>query len=338
MDFDEAVGSGEFARLAKSVAGGQESVPGMLMAAEAQRASGRVMNVLRAASSAGRLGDPIWADALASYSQISQTFIAAVRPRSIFYSLAALATPAPMRSGLSAIALIRADAVEEGDWFPVVEGSLPQRTLQPSTAGAIIVVTQELIESSDPTAFAVLRAALEAGAVAAVDRRAWAIATSGIAAGTASAAPLADLRSMLDIVNTTGAAAAQLLWVMAADAANAATTAVDLTGRPLFPQMTPAGGILLGLPVVASDAAPAGTITLLSGAGFAVNGGNVAIDGSTSTSLSMRDDPTGSATTLINTWQTNQSALRVRARFGLERLRDSAVAVIGDVPAGWAAS
>lgn len=314
----------EMARLAKALAAGGNRT-NAIRAAEAERAHPRVMAVLKDATPAASLGDPAWASTLEPYSVMSDAFISGIRERTLFYRVAAMIPPTPLRARSFAVAL--AEGINErgeGEWLPVLRMTLNDTPLDPVEAGAIVVMTNELARSTSPEAFSVLRAELERAAVAAVDRAFWRIASDGVTAIPGTADPLADLRAALNAVATTAQTA--LIWALNPVTANAAATAADASGS-LFPALTPTGGLLLGIPVAVGDAVPPGTLALLDAAAFAANPGSVAVDQSDASALRMRTDPEA-APAMVSLFQTNATAIRVLARFGAAKRTDKAIALI----------
>lgn len=328
----EIPNANEFIRLGKAIVAGRGNRAEVIRAAETQRASDRVMTVLKAPTAAASLADPEFAGTLASYSQISRAFVDSIRDRSLFYRIADSAIPAPLFDRSVAVAMIADDPGErgEGEWLPVLRFSLSDDPLRPVETGAIVVVTSELAKATDRDSFAALRLELERAAIASVDRRFWALASDGVAPVAATRDPLADLRAMLDRVVTSGMVAPQ--WAISAGTAARLATLAGAGGSPLFPDLGPLGGTLLGLPVAVSDAIPAGNVALIDALSFAAHVGTVAIDQAEGAALRMRTDPAAGAE-LVSLWQSNLVALRVVARFGAARRRDEGVAI----STGWTA-
>lgn len=328
----ETPNAAEFVRLAKCISAGRGNRADIIRAAETQRASDRVLSVLKAPTAAASLADPEFAGTLASYSQISRAFVDSVRDRSLFYRLAALAIPAPLFDRAAATVMIEDDPGErdEGAWLPVLRFGLNDTPLRPIETGAIVVVTSQLARATDRESFAALRLELERAAIASVDRRFWSLASDGIAPIPATGDPLADLRAMLARVLASATVAP--LWAMNAETAAFLATLPGSGGSPLFPALGPVGGTLLAAPVMVSDAIPAGTVALLDGLSFAAHVGTVAVDEAEGAALRMRTDP-DAGPELVSLWQNNLVALRVVARFGAARRRDAGVAV----STGWGA-
>jgi HK97 family phage major capsid protein len=326
----------EFARYAKAIAAGGGNYADRVAAAEEQRATPRVVEAIKAASPGAALSTPNWAGALApAAGEMSIALIESIRPRRIFYTMATMAVPAEFHSRAVAMAMIAASPHTENEWLPVSAASFEPAPLVPVKAGAIIVVSDTLVRSAAPESFRALRRELEEGAIRATDTRALSIALNGITPTAATAAPLADLRTLLTTVSATGAG--RHLFAAAPDTAVAAATVETTAGARVFPGMTPTGGEMLGIPCIVSDAVAAGSLALIDCASFAANEGAVAVDLASGGALQMKTDPTQAAAELVSLFQSNMQALRVVSAFGLRRMRDSAAAVLTGAAAAWVA-
>lgn len=323
----------EFSRYAKALASGRTRHEA-ITAAVAERASPRVVEALKAASPSAALTDPAWGGSLApSAGEMSLALIESIRPRSVFYSMAARAVPADFHARGVALALIAADEHTESEWLPVHTGTLEPETLEPVAVGSIIVVSTELARSTTPASFNALRRELEQGAIRSTDTKALSIALEDVTPTASTADPLADLRALLAAVSVTGAA--DLLFVAAPDTATSAATASTQDGARIFPMMGPTGGEILGVPCIVSDAAAPGTLALFDASGFAANEGAISVDRSEGAALQMRTDPAQAAATMVPLFQNHLIALRVISAFGLRRMRDTATAVLTGIPAAW---
>ena len=105
----------------------------------------------------------------------------------------------------------------------------------------------------------------------------------------------------------------------------------------MFPGLTPVGGLLDGVPLLASDQATAGTLTLFDAAQIAVAAAEISLDRSDAATLqidSAPDSPPAAATPYVSLWQQNMSALRSERALALERLRTTAVAQVSNFYGG----
>lgn len=148
----------------------------------------------------------------------------------------------------------------------------------------MIVVTEELLRSTAPGAEASFGKHLRAAVAATLDSDFLATVAAGATVTLATASPMADLRNLLNTVNTAGAAH-RPYWIMVPTDANLMSTLTWANGGRLFPEMTPTGGTILGLPAVVTTGAfnvggsPAvDSLMLIDGAGIAADLGGVQID------------------------------------------------------------
>ncbi|KRE13467.1 hypothetical protein ASE63_18515 [Bosea sp. Root381] len=318
---------------AKTAAGGGSASA----IAEGLGASPALVSMIKAAVGATTIED------LGPYAQVSATFLASLRSRSIFAHLLDNGMArAPLRRPIRAVtANITGTIVSEGAPTPVSRITLASRSLAPQKAMALVVLSQEAIVGTSPAALMLIEGELRKGAAAAADGQFISIAGSGVspiaATGTDAEAALVDLRTLLDVVNVTGASPA-LYWAMPPGVANAAATMTSLAGALAFPEMTPRGGEILGLPALVSDAVAPGTVMLIDAGGLVGEIENITIRSSGQAAVAMRDDPENVAAELVSLWQTNSTGILATMTFGLERYRSNAVAILSGVNWGGAAS
>jgi HK97 family phage major capsid protein len=324
-----------FTRLAKCIAAGSSRAD-QLDAAERQRAADPVVKIIKAAQPATLTTDAGWQSADGVFGSASAEFIASVGPASIFYTLAGMSREFPLQTRVIAAATSpNAKPVADGQALPVTRADLDQFMLSPKLSGSIIVASDELLASSDGAAFAFLREEMQVAAIAAVDEVAMDTALTGITPVTATASPLVDLRGMLGTVNTNGSGS--LMFAMSADVANVLST------MPRdFPELSPRGGLILNVPALVSDAVPDGRVILIDSLGFAVNQGLITVDRSNAAALQLNDAPTMDSATptpaeVVSLFGANLTAIRVLARIGIERIRDSAVAAVDGAASAWGA-
>lgn len=325
--------AGDFVRLAKCIGRGQ-LLDDALHFAQATNASEAVEKALRRKTAPATTGGDTWGHEVTDLGNVALGFIDSIRPRSIFYTAADLGHTLPMRQYATLTAMLPAQSVGEGAWFPVVAGGFEAFHLEPRQTGAIVVGSKELFAASDSRSFAALRRELQRGAIAAADDAFLGIATEDMTPATATADPLADLKAMLDTVNS---GAGSLLWALGVKAGNAAATAKAPSGNRLFPEMGPQGGSILNAPAIVSDRIAEDRAILIDASGFVLDEGTVDIDRAESAALQMTDSPAGEPAELVSLFQRNLVALRVKLGFAAERLRADAVAVLDGVPEGWTA-
>jgi HK97 family phage major capsid protein/HK97 family phage prohead protease len=234
--------------------------------------------------------------------------------------------------------------VGQGKWKPVTNAQYAAVTLAFAKAAGIIVLTEELVRLSTPSAEAAVRDELVKGATAFldaqfVDATVAAVAnvnpasiTNGVAGTAASAATPAAARP--DIAARVAAMAAlgypvnELVLIMSESMAFNLGLMINAVGQPAFPGISVNGGTLLGMPVVVSQAVGNQIIVAHTPSILIADEGGIEIDISREASLQLDSaptDPADATTVLVNMWQTNQVALRVERYITWGKARSTAV-------------
>lgn len=274
---------------------------------------------------------------------IVSAFLQRLRNQSAFYRLLDGMARVPFRTRVSMMA---ADAtawiVGEGKPVPVGSVSIDALQLTPSKAANLIVVTEELLRStrSEQNLSLALRRAISA----AVDTRLFSLVIDGdtetiASSGNTAAAAVADLKALLDAIAPK--VESSPLLVMAPEVQRAAALLTNASGNFQFPNLTPIGGDIAGIPAMPSDEIGAGRVALMDATGIAGESGSVEIDASGQADIEMlatallQDSTTGTpAASLVSMFQTNSVAIRATADFDAHRVRDDAVAVLTGVAWG----
>jgi hypothetical protein len=134
-------------------------------------------------------------------------------------------------------------------------------------------------------------------------------------------------------------ASSKVFLIVGSDIVKHWAVATTATGELAFPQMTPMGGAIQGMDVLASDGV-SGQIIAVDASQIAAAAGTVELDGSGAATVQMDsapDSPPTAATNLLSFWQMNLAG-RATRYWGAERLRTAAVSVIGNVNYGSANS
>ena len=194
--------------------------------------------------------------------------------------------------------------------------------LEPSKAAAQVVVTEELLRDTGPAAEAAFGRELRGAVADAVDQKFFDLIGQSLPPISATADPYADAEVALDNVNLTGSG--RLYWVMQPQLANALATKVATNGNRLFPELSPTGGQLAGLPALVTNQLPAAAGSPIATALWLIDA-----------TVQMDTAPAGDAvaavalgTPLVSLWQENLVALLAEVRFAAQRIRPNAVAVI----------
>ncbi len=316
-----------------------------------------VVTVLKAAVVAGTTTDPAWAGPLVEYQTMASEFIELLRPQTIIGKIQGLRRvpfniKMPGQTSGSSVGW-----VGEGKPKPVSALAFDTTTLRFTKAAGIVVLTDELVRFSNPSAEALVQTDLTASmaqfldvafvdpAVAAVADVSPASITNGvtpiIASGTTADALKADVKRLFAAFLAANMTPAGAVWIMTPTMALTIGMMNNALGQPEFPDIDMNGGVFMGLPVIVSESVPAnpGSGDPLAGAGqrlilakaseiLLADDGGVTIDVSREASLQMDGAPTAGATELVSLWQNNMVALRAERFINWKRRRLQAVGYI----------
>jgi HK97 family phage major capsid protein len=225
-----------------------------------------VETVLRAAVAAGTTTDSTWAGPLVQYQNMASEFIELLRPQTILGRLNGLRRVPfniriPSQTGGST-----AYWVGEGAPKPVSAAAFATTTMGFAKVADLVVLTDELIRYSSPSAEELIRNDLSAQIaqfldIAFIDPSKAANAgvnpasvTNGISAVTPTGTTAASLRTDISTVMT-GFATNNLdvtgaTWIMRPTTALNIGLMLNALGQPEFPGITMQGGTLNGVPVL----------------------------------------------------------------------------------------
>lgn len=315
----------------------------------------------------GTTTDPSWAAPLVYADNLVSEFVEYLRPMTILGKFGQGNIP-----GLRAIPFnVRFPAqtsggdaywVGEGQPKPLTRFSFEEITLRWTKCATIAVVSEDLLRFSTPSAEIVVRNALGEALQARLDSdfinpsitlqadvRPASItngASTTVASGVDAAAVRADLKTLLSPFITANIATSGIVIIMRqAQALSLSLMRTDLGVRE-FPDMTINGGVLEGIPVIASQFVPQGIVAAVAAPEvYLADDGGVAIDLSREASLEMADSsltnaitdggspPVSVETTLVSMFQTNSVAIRAERFINWRRRRTAAVAYLTAV--GW---
>jgi len=249
-----------------------------------------VSSVLKAAVAAGTTTDPTWAEPLVDYQNLASEFIEYLRPKTILGNISGLRNVsfnvqmAGQTSGGSA------GWVGEGAPKPVTKLDFNRVQLGMAKLAAIVVETEELMRSSNPSSEAIIRDSLRDAIVERID---------------------------IDLLDPTKAAVA---GVSPSSITNGAATIVasgtdmDALKADVEKQFE------------ALITAGAGQITLLKADEiFLADDGQVMIDVSGEATVEMEDSPTGDTTKFVSLWQNNLVGVRAERFINWQLRRAGAV-------------
>ncbi len=234
--------------------------------------------------------------------------------------------------------------VGQGKLKPVTNAQYASVTLSFAKISGIIVLTEELVRLSTPSAEAAVRDELLKGATAFIDSQfvdpaVAAVAnvnpasiTNGVTGTAASAATMAAART--DISARVGAFAtatyplSELVILMSESIAFALGLGLNAVGSPLFPGMTVTGGSLFGIPVLASQIVGNQIIVAHAPSLLIADENGIEIDISREASVyldSAPTDPPDATAVLTSLWQANLVGLRVERYITWGKARSTAV-------------
>jgi HK97 family phage major capsid protein len=210
-------------------------------------------------------------------------------------------------------------------------------------AAGIIVLTEELVRVSSPSAEAIVRADMIAGiaafldlqfidpAVAAVANVSPASITNGITPISSVDDPLSDLYALLAALSAANVPLAGVTLIMSETNALGMGMVRDSLGNRMFPNMSPTGGTAEGITIITSNAANGNVIAFQPSAILYADDGGVQIDISREASVQMDsapDNPPLATTVMVNLWQNNLVGLRAERWVNWKRGRDVAVQIV----------
>jgi HK97 family phage major capsid protein len=354
-----------FARYVKAIAMAKGNMTHALAIAENNKSwhdqTPGVEIMLKAAVAGGDTTTPGWASELVYPANLTSEFIEVLRPKTVLGRLPNL-TMVPFNVRVAgADSGTSANWVGQGKPAPVSKMHTLAVTLGIAKAAGLVVLTQELVRSSSPSAELMVRNDLVKAIAqfldqqflspdyAAVANVSPASITNGVnptaATGTTAATLRADVQTLFNVwiaqnLDPTGG-----VWIMPATTALSISLMLNALGQPVFPGITMNGGVFFGLPVITSQSAVMvgspvtgeGNMIILVNAPeiLLADDGQVTIDASAEASIEMLDNPTNNAatggpTTMVSMFQDNSIALRATRFINWAKKRSTAVQYVKD--------
>lgn len=323
-----------------------------------------VETVLKAAVAAGTTTDTAWAKPLVEYQNMASEFAELLRPATIIGRIPGLRNvpfniKVPRQTGGSL-----AGWVGEGAPKPVSALAFDQISLGVTKLAGIVVMTDELVRFSNPSAEAIVRQDLIDTIVQTMDRDFVDPSNSGtagvkpasitngvtpvVASGTDADAVRTDVQALMGKFVTVNMSLSGAVWIMTEMQALALALMLNPLGQREFPDIQingDSGGRFFGLPVVLSENIPAnpgaggppvtgdGARIILAKASeiMLADDGETLLDASNQASLQMDSAPTNppvAATVMVSLWQMNLVGIRAERFINWTKRRPGAVQYI----------
>jgi HK97 family phage major capsid protein/HK97 family phage prohead protease len=330
-----------FARYAMAVAAGKGSLSDTLQYAKRwDTQTPEVSMFIKAVAGSSVEESPGWGSQLVYAQNLVSEFIELLRPATILGRINGLRmvpfnVRIPRQTGGSTVNWVGEKAAK-----PVTELSFDTVTVPYHKAAGIIVLTEELVRLSSPSAEATVRTDLVEQMARFLDAQFITptvtvgannpasitnLVASPPATGTDADALYVDLNTALATFDTANMGTESVHIIMTPALARGISTLRTTLGVTEFPAMSPSGGSLLGFPVIVSNSVPSGTIVLVKANEILVaDDGRVTLDASNQATLDM----TGGDTPTFNLWQKNCIGIRAERWITWLVRRAGAVAVI----------
>lgn len=338
-----------FTRMVQCIAVSKGDSYQALERAKSYRDCPEVELLVKAAVAAGTTTDATWAGPLAVAQPLVNEFLELLRPETLIGRIPGLRqvpfnVSVPSQTGGGTYGW-----VGQGAPKPVTAAAFATVSVPFAKAAGIIVLTEELVKLSTPSAEATVRAEMIAGmqqfldgqfitvAVAAVANVSPASITNGAPANATFGATAVLARQ--DIVRAVAAFTTNMIpldgsvWIMSPSNAFALSIAMNALGQPAFPGITPSGGTLMGYPVITSGTAAALVVLVHAPSILFADEGGVRIDVSREASVQMESAPVPAPAVydplLVNVslWQNNLVGIRAERMITWIRARANAVQV-----------
>jgi len=294
---------------------------------------------LKAAVAPGTTTDATWAAPLVNQS-IASDFIELLRPATVVGRIPNLRNvpfnvKVPTQTAGGAY-----NWVGEAKPKPLTKLAFGTETLGMNKVAGIIVLTDELVRSSNPSAEALVRQDMVAGiaqfidqqfldpAVAAVAGVSPGSVTNGAATAAATVSPLADIIGLINHYATNNISVDGLVFVLTPANALALSFRSNSDGSPEFPGLSVNGGTYKGITFITSNVAGTNVVSMQPQLILFADDGGVTIDASREASLQMDSAPMSPAdatTVYVSMFQNNTVALRAERFITWKRIGTNSV-------------
>jgi hypothetical protein len=238
----------------------------------------------------------------------------------------------PANVAVRTASTIAGSTVTEGQAAPVSRFDLTGSGLTLRKVTSLVALNKEVLLLN--SGFKSLLDELQAGISLGTDVAFLAHMISGAPSSAASADITANIKTLLNTVSGHGSGQPHLV-VLPATASSLSTKQAAAGAPLLFPEMSPTGGKVCGVPVLVSPNLPASTALMLDPGGIAASpDGTIELMAASSGMVQMDNapaNPTVAATVLISLWQQGLKGLRCTRYFAAEKIRPNSAAVLTGV-------
>jgi HK97 family phage major capsid protein/HK97 family phage prohead protease len=329
-----------FTRYAMAVAAGKGSHSDTVAYAKRFTDTPEVLAYIKAIEGTAVVGSPAWGGELVNANNLATEFVELLRPATIIgnisgFRMVPFNIPIVTQIGGSTF-----NWVGEAKAKPVGELAFERTTLTWSKAAGIVVLSDELIRLSSPSAEATVRQDLVAqcaqfldeqfihvGVTATADHPASIThgANAHAASGTDYLALQADLAAALATFDSALISTRGLAIVTTPAVARGISMLLGPMGQVAFTGVTPEGGSLLGYQLVVSDSVEPGIIAIFKpGEILLADDGRVTLDASNQATLDM----SGGNSPTFNLWQKNCVGIRAERWIRWQARREDVVTLI----------
>jgi HK97 family phage major capsid protein len=283
------------------------------------------------------VGSPAWGGELAYPQNLASEFVDLLRAATIIGRLQNLrSVPFNVRVGVQTGGST-VDWVGEGGVKPVGELAFIEALLSQSKVAGIVVLSDELIRLSSPSAEQTVRTDLTNAVQQFIDEQLLdpavtatanrpASLTNGVtgtpASGTTAADFRTDMNAILGAYDAAGLDTTNVTILMTPALARGLSSQTNALGQPEFPGLNPNGGTIMGFPVIVSASVPAGNIIAVKADEvWLADDGQVTLDASNQATLDM----SGGSSPNFNLWQRNCTAIRAERWIRWQKRRTAAV-------------
>lgn len=329
-----------FARYAMAVAAGKGSMSDTLAYAKRFTDTPEVLQYIKAVEGTSTGTSPGWGAELVYQQNLASEFVELLRAATVLGRISGLRNVPfnvriPVQEGGSTVNWVGESAVK-----PVSQLEFGTVTLGYDKIAGIVVLTEELVRLSSPSAEEVVRRDLIEQIARFIDEQLLlttvtagannpASLTNGIsspaASGTDAASLMSDFNTALATFDNADMGTDTVVIIMTPALARGISTLLTALGGLQFPTMTPTGGTLMGYPVLVSSSCPSGSVIFIKANEILLaDDGRVTLDASNQATLDMA----GGSAPDFSLWQKNCIGIRAERWITWKKRRSDAVAMI----------